>query len=187
MLEPNDLKKGVVFKQRDSIFTVTDYSHSHRGRGSATVTIKARDLITGNMFTFTYRAGDKLEEATLDRKAVNFLYREKGEVYFMDDISFEQVALNEASLGHKANFLTDGQTVTLIEFEGRPIDIDLPPKVDLKVIFTEPGVKGDTASGTAYKPATLDTGYQINVPLFVKQGDMIRVNTETGEYVERVT
>lgn len=104
----------------------------------------------------------------------------------MENETFEQVLLAKNSVAEKLQFLKEGEEVILLYFEGRPIDIDLPPKVELKVINTEPGVKGDTASGTANKPAVLETDYQINVPLFVKSGDLIRVNTETGQYVERV-
>lgn len=186
MLEPNDLKKGAVFKYQSSPFQVLDYSHTHKGRGSATVSVKVRDLISGSVLNLTFKAGDKIDEADIERRTAQFLYQDDEGAHFMDTESYEQTALSGPLVSQKLYFLTDGQEVNLILFEGRPFDVDLPPKVELKVMETEPGVKGDTASGTAYKPAVLETGYQINVPLFVKQGDIIRLNTETGEYVERV-
>ena len=187
MLEPNDLKKGVIFKYKDALLEVTDYSHTHKGRGSATVTIKVRDLLTNSVLTFNFKAGEKVEEVVLERRAAEYLYQDQTALHFMDTANFEQISVDKSLLDDKVGFIKEGQGVTLVQYEDRLIDVDLPPKVVLKVKSTEPAVKGDTASGTVFKPATLVTDYQINVPLFVKEGDLIRVNTETGEYVERVS
>ena len=186
MLEPNALKKGVIFTYKGNPVQVIGFSHTHKGRGSAHVTTKIRDLITGNVETKTFKAGEKVEEADLESRSASFLYTEREGIYFMDSTSFEEIRVQRETIEGKCLFLKEGAQVMVIEFEGRPIDIDLPPKVELSVAQTEPGVKGDTASGTVFKRAVLETGYEIDVPIFVKQGDAIRVNTETGEYVERV-
>lgn len=186
MLEPNNLKKGVIFKYRNNPVQVMDFSHTHKGRGSATVTVKIRDLITGSVQTLTFKAGDKLDEADLNRVSADFLYTDQNNAYFMESETYEQIECEKAPIKEKLNFLKEGETVIVLSFEGKPIDIDLRPKVELEVKETEPGVRGNTAQGSVEKPATLVTGYTLNVPLFVNQGDVIRVNTETGTYVERV-
>lgn len=186
MLEPNDLKKGVIFKYRGNPAQVLEFSHSHKGRGSAVVTVKIRDMITDAVLTLTLKAGDKLDEADTARASADFLYADANSARFMEHDTFEELAIDRARVESKLRFLKDGQPITVLMFEGRAIDIELPPKVDLKIMQTEPGVKGDTASGTAYKPAEVESGFTLYVPLFVKTGDVIRVNTETGEYVERV-
>jgi len=185
MLDPNSLKKGVIYKHDRAPVQVLNFLHTHKGRGSATVTVKVRDLITGSVQTLTYKAGDKLEEADISRKQADFLYSDVNTVNFMDINTYEQVSISKQNIADTLKFLKEGQKVTVIIFEGKPIDIELPPKVDLKVVETEPGTKGDTVSGTAYKPAKLETGHTVQVPLFINQGDVVRVNTETGEYVER--
>lgn len=187
MLEPNDLKKGVIFKYRGNPAHILEFSHSHKGRGSAVVTVKIRDMITGAVQTQTLKAGDKLDEADILRMSADFLYADNSSARFMEHKTFEERVIDRACIEPKMRFLKEGQPVTVLVFEGRAIDIELPPKVELTVTHTEPGVKGDTASGTAYKPAELESGYMLNVPLFVKTEDVIRVNTETGEYVERVS
>lgn len=187
MFEPNDLKKGVIFKYKNNPAIVVDFSHTHKGRGSATVTVKIRDLITGAVQTLTLKAGDKFGQADLARKTADFLYKKGEMAYFMETEQFEQLELPITLIGEKLKFVKEGQQVIVIEFEQKPIDIELPPKVLLAVLETEPGVKGDTASGTAYKRARLETGLEILVPLFVKNGDRLRINTETGEYVERAS
>lgn len=186
MLEPNDLKKGVIFKYRGNPAQVLEFSHSHKGRGSAVVTVKIRDMITDAVQTLTLKAGDKLDEADTARASADFLYTDANSARFMEHDTFEELAIDRARIESKLLFLKEGRPITVLMFEGRAIDVELPPKVDLKITQTEPGVKGDTASGTAYKPAEVESGFTLNVPLFVKTGDVIRVNTETGEYVERV-
>ncbi len=186
MLEPNDLKKGVIFKYRGNPAIVLEFSHSHKGRGSAVVTVKIRDMITQDVQTLTLKAGDKLNDADTARAETDFLYIDANSAHFMDQNTFEEFTIDSARIESKLKFLKEGQQITVLMFEGAAIDIELPPKVDLKIVETEPGVKGDTASGTAYKPANLESGLILNVPLFVKTGDVVRVNTETGEYVERV-
>jgi elongation factor P len=185
MFEPNDLKKGVIFKYKNNPAAVVDFSHTHKGRGSATVTIKIRDLITQSVQTLTLKAGDKFEEADLARKTADFLYKTDTTAYFMETEQFEQLELPIKIIEEKLKFVKEGLEVTVINFEQKPIDIEIPPKVVLTVAETEPAVKGDTASGTAYKRARLETGLEILVPLFVKNNDLLRINTETGEYVER--
>ena len=187
MLDHNSLKKGTIFKYRNSPVLVIEFSHTHKGRGGATVTVKIKDLISNSVQTATFKSGDKLEEADLNRRSADYLYQKGDAVYFMDNETYEQVILAKEKIKEQMNFLKEGDQVTLVEFEGNPIGIDLPPKVELKVVETEPGVRGNTASGTAFKPAVLESGFKVDVPLFVKQNDVVRINTETGEYVERVS
>lgn len=187
MLDPNSLKKGIIFKYRNSPALVVEFSHTHKGRGSATVTVKIRDLISDNVQTATFKAGDKLEEADLNRRSIDYLYQKGDMAYFMDNETYEQINLSKEKIKKQMNFLKEGTSVTLVEFEGNPIGIDLPPKVEFKVVETEPGVRGNTASGAPFKPAVLESGFKVDVPLFVKQNDVVRINTETGEYVERVS
>lgn len=187
MLDPNGLRKGTIFKYRNSPARVVEFSHTHKGRGSATVTVKIRDLISNNVMTATFKPGDKLEQVDLNRRSADYLYQKKDMAYFMDNQTYEQISISKEKIKEQLNFLKEGASVTLVEFDGNPIEIDLPPKVELKVAETEPGVRGNTADGAAFKHAVLESGFTTEVPLFVKQNDIIRINTETGEYVERVS
>jgi elongation factor P len=187
MLDPNELRKGAIFKYRDNPVTVLDFAHSHKGRGQAKVTLKIRDLIKGTVETLTVKSGDRIDEADVARTSADFLYTDKELAHFMDTKSYEQMDIPVDRVQKKLVFLKEGSTVDALLFEGTLVDIALPTKIELSIKETEPGVKGDTASGTAYKPAILETGFKVNVPVFMNQGDVIRVNTESGEYVERVS
>ena len=156
------------------------------GRGGATVRVKIRNLLNNKVLERTYKQAEKIKEAELDRNKADFLYSENSLFYFMDPKSYEQFSLNKENLGSKANLLKEGQTIDVLNFKNQPISIQLPPKVALKVSQSPPGVRGDTAQGAVTKPITLETGLEIQAPLFIKQGDIIKINTETGEYVERV-
>jgi len=187
MLDPNELRKGAIFKYRGNPVTVLDFAHTHKARGQAKVTLKIRDLIKGSVETLTVKSGDKIDEADISRTSADFLYTDNGSAHFMDTKSYEQMDIPLDRVKDKLVFLKEGSEVDALLFEGKLVDIALPTKIELKIKETEPGVKGDTASGTAYKSAVLETGFKVNVPVFMNQGDVIRVNTETGEYVERVS
>lgn len=185
MLSISDIKLGTAIKHNGQPYIVIYTQHVKMGRGGANLKTKLKNLITGQNLEITYSGGDKAEEADLERNKADFLYRENELFFFMDNDSYEQFALNKEVIGEQGGFLKEGVTVDVLIFQNNPVSIKLPVKVELKVSDTPPGVKGDTA-GNASKTAILETGKEIRVPLFINQGEIIRVNTETGEYVERV-
>lgn len=185
MLSISDIKLGTVLTHNGQPYIVIAAAHVKMGRGGANLKTKLRNLITGANLEITYSGSDKAREADLQRAKANFLYQENRRYYFMDNESFEQFDLPEETIGSQAGFLKEGMTMEVLVYEGRPVSVKLPIKVELEVQETPPGIKGDTA-GAAMKTAVLETGKEIRVPLFVNQGDIIRVNTETEEYVERV-
>ena len=185
MFTINDIKLGSVITHKNEPYLVIYTQHVKMGRGGANLKTKLRNLITGQNLEVTYSGGDKIEGANLERKKANFLYKQGDEYYLMDNESFEQFSLKSEVIGEPADFLKEGLTVEVLIYQGRPVSVKLPIKVDFKVIQSPPGVKGDTA-GSATKLVTIETGKAIKAPLFINQNDIIRVNTETGEYVERV-
>lgn len=182
----NDLKLGSVITLESEPYIIQKTQHVQMGRGGAILRTKLKNLISGNVLEKTFKAGDKFEEADLSRSKANFLYREDENFYFMDNNSFEQFALVKDQVGEISNYVKEDSEVEILNYDGKPVSAHLPSKVELKVTTAPPGVRGNTAQGNVTKPATLETGYTVQVPLFVEVGDTIRVNTETGEYVERV-
>jgi elongation factor P len=166
------------------LWSVLEYTHLKLGRGSAQVRMKMRNVKTGTTVERTFQAGEKFRRAHLDRKTVQYLYRDDGVYHFMDTQTFEQTAINREQLGDVANYLKDGQMLELLTYQDQPLGADLPPSVELEVVTTDPGLRGDTATAGT-KPATLETGLVIQVPLFVNEGDRVRVDTRTGQYLER--
>lgn len=185
MISATDLRKGVTFELDGELYRVLDYQHSYIGRGSANVRTKLRNLDTGTTIDRTFSASDKFDDVRLELREVQFLYRDGALYYFMDTETYEQPALSADVLGDMTDYLKEGLELSLSMHEGQPVEIELPVTVDLDVAQTEPAVKGDTATG-ATKRATLETGLVVQVPLFIEQGDTIRVDTRTGEYVTRV-
>lgn len=184
MLGINDLKTGVSIVYEGAPCIVVSYQHSKMGRSGAVLRTKLRNLITGSLFDITFKGSDKFDEAVLEKRQCSFLYAEGDLFSFMDTHSFEQFTLTREEVGDKTRYLKEGEDVTILFYEERPVSIVLPIKMDFEVIHTEPGVKGDTVSGGT-KPATIETGATITVPLFIKIGERIRINTEEGTYVER--
>ncbi len=184
MLSINDLKVGTKVTYNNEPYIVTSSEHSKLGRGGGIQRTKLRNLISGTIIEKTFAGAEKLEEAELETKKAQYLYRDADEYYFMDSKTFEQFSLSSNQLGKIANFLKEGGEVDIIYYDSKPINVNLPIKITLEVTYTEPGFKGNTAS-TVTKPATLETGAQLNVPLFIKTGDKIVLDTRTGEYVER--
>ena len=184
MLNFNEIKTGRVIKVNNEPYIIIKTDHHKMGRGGAVLKIKCRNLLNSNILERTYQGAEKAEEAETETKKANFMYKDKEEAYFMDNKSFEQFNLPIIDLGEAVQFLKDGTDVDVLYFEGRPMSISLPIKMDFKVISAPPGVKGNSA-GNVNKQVEIETGAKINVPMFIDEGDMIRINTDTGEYVER--
>ena len=185
MISTGDLRKGIAIELDGELWQILDFHHIKMGRGSAQVRIKLRNVKKGQTVERTFQAGEKWPRAWLDRRPVQYLYRDGDDLHFMDAESFEQFTLTEQQLEDEAAFMKEGMTLDRVVYEGETIGVELPVAVDLRVTETEPGFAGDTASG-ARKPATLETGHVLQVPLFVQQGDTIRVDTRTGEYQTRL-
>jgi len=186
LISTGDLRKGVVIEMDKQLFQVLDYQHLKIGRGSAQVRMKLRNVRTGALIDRTVQAGEKWPRVRLEHRTVQFLYEEPPNYVFMDQESFDQTTLTTAQLGDAVNYLKDGLELEILMYDDEPIGVELPITVDLKINDTEPGFRGDTASGGT-KPATLETGLVVSVPLFVNTGETIRVDTRSGTYIERVT
>lgn len=184
MLTINDLKIGTKAIFNDQPHTVVYSEHSKSGRSGAVLRCKMKNLITGATIDHTFAGAEKLQEANLENKKSQFLYKEAGLYYFMDPTSFEQFELTANQVGDNDKFLKDGEEIDIIYFDGKPITLQLPIKMKFKVTYTEPGFKGNTTSNVL-KPATIETGAEVNVPIFIKENDEIIVDTRSGDYVER--
>jgi elongation factor P len=185
MISTGDLKRGMTIELDGDLWTILEYHHIKIGRGSAQVRIKMRNVQSGATIERTWQSGEKFKRAIVDRKTVQFLYREDGLFHFMDTETYDQTALTADQLGDVTDYLIDGRTLEILTYQDQPIGAELPASVELSITQTEPGFRGDTASGGT-KPATLETGKVIQVPLFVNEGDSVRVDTRTGQYLERV-
>ena len=185
MIDTGDIRKGSTFEQDGRLLKVIDFSHNKQGRGSAQLRMTLRDLRTGSTTQQTVMAGTKFSAIRLERSHVQFLYREGDAFHFMDTESFEQILLMETTVGEAASYLRENDVIDLLTHDDEPIDIELPTSVVLTISQTDPGFKGDTATGGT-KPATLETGLTVSVPLFLSEGDQIKVDTRTGAYIERV-
>jgi elongation factor P len=185
MVSTSDLRKGIAIELDGELWQVLDYHHIKMGRGSAQVRIKLRNIKRGQTVERTFQAGDKWPRAYLDKRQVQFLYRDGDDFHFMDTDSYDQFTLTAAQLEDVVDYLKDGMLLDRTSYEGETIGVELPITIDLLVAETEPGFAGDTASG-ARKPATTETGLVVQVPLFVTEGDTIRIDTRTGEYQTRV-
>jgi len=184
MLSINEIKQGTLIQVSGEPYVVLKAEHHKMARGGAVLKTKLKNLIVGNVIEKTWQGNDRAEEAETEKKKVNYMYKDDKEAYFMDNQTYEQFSLPLEQIGSKQNFLKDGIDVDILYFQDKPVAIDLPIKIELKVISAPPGVKGNSA-GSVTKQVELETGAKINVPLFINEGDVIRVNTETGEYVER--
>jgi len=185
MISTGEFKKGVCIEVDGELYRVLNYEHIKMGRGSAQVKIKLQNLRSGAIVDRGYQAGAKFKRVSLDHRTVQYLYHDEDVYHFMDTTTFEQMALNAEHLGDDVNYLKEGITLELLLYNDEPLAVELPVTVDLEITDTEPGFKGDTATG-GNKPAILETGMKILVPLFVNKGDVIRVDTRTGQYLERV-
>jgi elongation factor P len=185
MIGTSGIRNGLKFLFDGVPHTVVEFQHVKPGKGPAFVRTKLKNLKNGAIFEHKFRTSEKLEDITLDDKDVTYTYRD-GEFYcFMDQDTYIELRLTAEQLGDAVNWLTEGLELSILFYQGDPLDVALPSAVDLEVVEAEPGLKGDTATG-ATKPVTVETGAQVNVPLFVEQGERIRIDTRTGEYVTRV-
>jgi elongation factor P len=186
MYDTNEFRKGLKIEFNGDPFIIVDFQHIKPGKGNAFVRTKIKNLINGNTIEHNFRAGDKVDEPDLEQKQVEFLYRQQDEYHFMDTNNYEQLSIAREKLGDAADYLMEHSKVAVLYYKGEPIGAEIDNFVELKVTYTEPGVRGDTVSGAA-KNATLETGKIIRVPLFINVGDLLKIDTRTGEYVERIT
>jgi elongation factor P len=185
MIDVNELRKGVTFTMDGELYKVMEYQHHKPGRGKAYIRTTLRNLRTGDKIKHTFISGDKVEDVFVERRGVQFLYSDGDFYHFMDTETYEQMAIPASVLGEKAKYLKENMELIVSTYGREPIDIELPTSVDLEVVKSEIAIAGDTATG-AMKGVTLETGLKVQVPLFVEVGDVIRVDTRTGEYVTRV-
>jgi len=186
MISTNDVRPGMTLDLDDGIFQIVEYQHVKPGKGKAFVRMKIKNVESGAVIDRTFRADEKVNRAIIDRRDHQFLYRDDLGFHFMDSETFGQVRLSPDEVGEAASYMKDGDTVSLSVYDGRAIGIDLPASVELEVTHAEPAVKGDRVSG-ATKPVTVETGLTVQVPLFVEQGDRIKVDTRSGDYMTRVS
>ena len=185
MTDVNDPRKGTTFELDDQIFRVLEYSHNKPGRGNATIRTKVRNLRSGATFEKTFQSGDRVQDIRIESREMQYLYHDGDLYHFMDTETFEQIALDAKVLEDAVNFLKDGASVIVQDYSGEALGVELPSAVDLKVVQADIAVRGDTATG-ANKAVTVETGYRVHVPLFVNEGDTIRIDTRSGEYLTRV-
>jgi len=184
MIPVTELRNGTTFKQDADIFEVVSYQHIKMGRGSANIKIRARNLKTGQLSEKTFISGARVDEASTEKKKLQYLYKDAENLVFMDPKTFEQFPVKETILGGKEKFLKESSLYDVLTSEEVVLGVEMPKLMDLAVAETGPGVRGDTVSNV-YKPATLENGLTINVPLFIKNGDRIKIDTRSNQYVER--
>ena len=184
MMSAGELKKGSTIELDGQLYRILDFSHIKMGRGSAQIRLKLRDVRAGHTIERTFQASEKFTRARLEHRNVQFLYHDGDLYYFMDNETFDQTPLSADLLGDALNYLKEGLKLEMLTYRGEPVGVELPVAVELQVTDTGPGFKGDTAaSGT--KPATLETGLVVQVPFFINNGDVVKVDTRSGEYLER--
>lgn len=185
MISTNEARPGMALNLPEGLFSIVDYQHVKPGKGRAFVRMKLKNLDTGAVIDRTFRAGESVEQAVIDRRDHQFLYRDDFGFHFMDLETYSQFAIPADGVGNAGSYLVDGMTALLHMYQGNAIAVELPASVELKVTKAEPGVKGDRVSG-ATKPVTVQTGVVVQVPLFVDEGDVIKVDTRSGDYLTRV-
>jgi elongation factor P len=181
----NDLKNGMTLDLPEGLFAVVEFQHVKPGKGGAFVRTKLKNVRTGAVLDRTYRADEKLEQAIVDKREMQYLYQDGEHYVFMDNTTYDQMHVDSSALGSAASYLKEGDSAVLQMYKDEIVGVDLPAAVELSVTNTEPGVQGDRVSG-ARKPATLETGLVVQVPLFVNTGDRVKVDTRSGEYMTRV-
>jgi elongation factor P len=184
MISANNFRFGTVIKLEGQLYSVAGFTHVKPGKGGAYIRTKLKKLSDGSVIERTFRSDEKLEDVRIETKDMQYLYKDSDLLYFMDKENYEQIPMNAEKLEESINFLAEGATIKVQFYNGDPIGAEMPPAVVLEIESTDPGLKGDTATGGS-KPAKLTTGYTIQVPLFVETGDKVKVDTRTGEYLER--
>ncbi len=185
MKTAQELNSGNIIKMGDDVFIILKAAYNKSGRNAAVVKMKLKNLITGQIKEEVVKAADKFEDIRLDKAKMQYLYGMDGDYNFMNNETFEQIALTEEDLGDAINFLVEEMEIEVLFYEERPVGIELPTTVEREVTYTEPGLRGDT-TGKVTKPASIATGYELQVPLFVNIGDIIKIDTRNGQYMERV-
>ncbi len=185
MINVTDLRNGATFAQDGSLFEVLEYSHTKMGRGTATIKVKVRNLKSGAIIEKSFISGARVDEADLEKKEAQFLYRDAKEATFMDNATFEQFAVANTLLDGGEKFLKEGENYQLLASGEQILKVDMPRTVELKVVDSPPGARGDTVANV-YKAAILENGMQVQVPMFIKEGEKVKVDTRSGEYIERV-
>lgn len=183
----NDIRAGILISHNGEPWQVMEANFMRTSQRKPVMQTKLKNLITGKTLEYSFKPGDKVEEANVGKKPAQFLYQTPSEAVFMDTASYEEIHLKKEGIAHKLVFLKEGENVDIITWNETPISITIPKKVELKVTSAPEGVKGDSAQGRVTKQVILENELTLNVPLFVKEGDVIRINTDTGEYVERVS
>jgi len=186
MASTSEFRKGLRILLEDEPFVIVDFQHVKPGKGGAFVRTRIKSLVTGNVLDRTFRSGDKVDLPELEESQMQFLYKEEDKFYFMDTNTYDQIFINEKSLGDAKNYIKEGLTIEVLFYKGNPIGVEIQNFVDLKIVKTEPGIRGDTATNVT-KPALLESGYTIQVPLFVEEGEVVKIDTRTGQYIERVS
>jgi elongation factor P len=181
----NDLKNGMVLNIDGQLWSVVEFQHVKPGKGGAFVRTKLKSVLSGKVVDRTFNAGTKVETATVDKRDMQYLYRDGTDFVFMDSSTYDQIPVPETTVGSAANFLLENQEAIVATHEGEPLYVELPTSVVLQITYTEPGLQGDRSTGGT-KPATVETGYEIQVPLFLEQGTRVKVDTRTGDYLGRV-
>ena len=184
MASTADFRSGSTFKVDGDIWSILEFQHVKMGRGGAIVRTKIKNLQTGRVLEKTFRSGEKVDDVMVVRKPMQFLYKDGEDFVFMDQETYDQLNVMPAVVGDASKFLKEGEIISIAMHDEKPVYIEMPVAVTLKITQTDPGLKGDTASGGG-KPATLETGAVVNVPLFLSEGDIVKVDTRTGEYLER--
>jgi len=184
MITAGDLRKGVTFEMDGKIYIVVEFLHVKPGKGAAFVRTKLKNIVTGQVVERTFNPVEKFEKAHIERKEMVYLYNDSGLYYFMDNETYEQVPLNHEQVEEALNFITENMNCNIQFYKGEAFSVEPPTFVELNIVECEPGIQGDT-SKASYKPATLETGFVIQVPLFVNNGDRIRIDTRTGTYMSR--
>lgn len=184
-MSTSDFKTGLTIEYEGNVFQIIDFQHVKPGKGGAFVRSRLRNLMNGNTIEKTWRAGDKMDSALVERRTVEFLYKDGDDLVFMDMTDYEQMTMPSKQVGDAAKFLKDNTPVQLVTWKEQVLNVELPNTMEFVVTQTDPGLRGDTAQGGS-KPATLESGAVVTVPLFVNEGEKIRVDTKTGTYVERV-
>jgi len=184
LISSNDFRTGLTIEVDGEVYSVIEFMHVKPGKGSAFVRTKLRNRRTGAVVERTFRAGEKVARAHIERREMQYLYNDGDNYYFMDTETYEQTSLPKEQLDEAVKYLKDNMNIYILDYQGETIGIELPNSVELEVVETEPGIKGDTATG-ASKNAVMETGAVIQVPLFIEVGDKIRIDTRTGQYIER--
>lgn len=184
MISSNDFRPGVTIEFDGNVWQIVDFQHVKPGKGAAFVRAKMKNIQTGAVVERTFNPGEKLPKAHIDRRDMQYLYETDEEYNFMDNENFEQIIMTSEQLGTAKNFLKENMSIEVMFFQGIVIGVELPYSVELRVVETDPGIRGDTATGGT-KPAKLETGYTVKVPLFINIDDVLRIDTRSGDYIER--